>query len=289
MKDWERIRKARPDITDYAFHWVRPKYEGGKITKSLAILAEIIENGYLKPTFATRSSIYDRSKRPTVKGPYPTVCFTEQSLEDFIKSCQVLPNCYHPYGIALYKRVLYQYGGRPVIYGQEDILGELVRPNEPDYETGKEIYKNGLPKDCQYLWVRYEPIPNEDGYVVDWTHEREWRSRARIYHDLELGFTPEEGVPLLLPALYDFESNQWIHYLPKILVSKRQEKEFLDELIQLSMPEWIAQCQDKYLQSYFKALPKAKVIALGELPEHPEAYELEWVVSKRPSTDASEI
>lgn len=288
MKDWERIRKERPDIADYVIHWVRPKYEGGKVIKPLATLIDIIESGYLKPSFATRPSIYDRSKRPTVRGPYPTVCFTEQSLENFTRSCEVLPSHYHPYGIALYKRALHQYGGRPVIYNTEDILGEPLRTGEPWYETGKEIYKNGLPKDYQYLWCRYEPIPDEHGYVVDWTHEREWRCRVRIYHDLELGSTPEEGVPLLLPAVYDYENHQGIHYLPKILVSKRWEKDLLDELIQASTPEWAAKCQDKYLQGYFKALPKAKVIALGELAEHPEAYELEWVVSKRPSTGASE-
>jgi len=139
MKDWQRIREVRPDITDYLIHWVRPKYEGGKVIKPLVILLDIIESGYLKATFATRGSIYDRSKRPTVKGSYPAVCFTEQSLENFIKSCKVLPSHYYPYGVALYKRALYQYGGRPVIYGSEDILGIPLRPNESEYETGKEI------------------------------------------------------------------------------------------------------------------------------------------------------
>ena len=289
MKSWERIRKERPDITDYVIHWVRPKYEGGKVTKSPAILVEIIESGYLKPTFATRSSIYDRSKRPTVRGPYPAACFTEQSLENFIKSCQVLPSHYHPYGVALYKRALYQYGGTPVIYASEGILGIPLRPNEPGYETGKEIYKNGLPKDYQYLWGRYDPIPNEQGYAVDWTHEREWRCRVRIYHDVELGVTPSEGVPLLLPAIYDYNTKKFIHYLPKILVSNNSEKQILEEIIRISVPEWIAKCQDKYLQGYFKALPKAKVIALDELSQHPEAGELEWVVSKTTSADASEV
>lgn len=73
MKDWERIREARADITDYVIHWVRPKYEQGNTITPFVILINIIESGYLKPTFATRSYIYERSKRPTVKGPHPAV------------------------------------------------------------------------------------------------------------------------------------------------------------------------------------------------------------------------
>jgi len=278
MKQWERIRRARPDITDYVIHWVRPKYEGGTITTPFNVLIDIVESGYIKPTFATRSSIYDRSKRPTIKGPHPAVCFTEQSLDNFIKSCQVLPSHYHPYGIAFYKRALYQYGGRPVIYGSEDVLGIPLSPSEPGYETGKEIYKNGLPKECQYLWMRYEPIPNEDGYVVDWTHEREWRCKVRTYHDPKLGNTPSEGIPLLLPSVYDYERGQFINYLPKILVRKGDEKEALEELINELSPEWTESCQHSYLKSYFRLLPKAKVIALKELEDNPEARELDWIV-----------
>jgi len=281
MKDWERIREARPDITDYVIHWVRPKYEEGKVIKPLNILMDIIESGYLKPTFATRSSIYDRSKRPTVKGPYPVVCFTEQSLENFIKSCQVLRNYYHPYGVALYKRVLYQYGGRPVIYSSEELLGTVLRPNEPEYEIGKEIYKNGLPKEHQYLWMRYEPIPNQDGYVVDWTHEKEWRCRVRTYHDLKLGNTPPEGIPLLLPAIYSYELGKHVYYLPKILVHKKDEKETVEQVIKELLPEWMKACQNSYLKGYFELLPKANVIALNELQGNTEAIKLDWIIQER--------
>ena len=281
MKDWERIRVARPDITDYVIHWVRPKYEGGKYIRPLEILLDIIESGYLKPTFATRSSIYDRSKRPTIKGPYPAVCFTEQSLDDFVRSCQVLSSHYHPYGIALYKRALYQYGGRPVIYASEDILGIPLTPDELGYELGKEIYKNGLPKDYQCLWMRYQPIPNQDGYVVDWTHEREWRCRVKIYHDLKLGNTPQESIPLLLPAVYDFERGKPVYYLPKILVRRRDEKDSVEQVVKELLPRWIEACTNSYLKGYFELLPRANVIALNELEDNPEASELDWVIQQK--------
>ena len=287
MKDWEKIRKARTDITDYVIHWVKRRYERGN-NKTFVTLLEIIECGYLKPSFALRSSIYDGSKRPTVKGPYPAVSFTEQSFENFLKSCEILPSRYSPYGIALYKRALYQYGGRPVIYETEDILGQRLRPNEPRYEEDKEIYKNGLPKDYQYLWVRYEPIPNTDGYVVDWTHEREWRCRVNIYHDAKLGSTPKEGVPLLLPATYNHEIKKEIRYLPKILVSHKQEKELVEETIKESSQQWAAECQDKYLQGYFRLLHKTNVIALDELADNLEAAKLDWVLLGEPSSDVKE-
>lgn len=281
MKDWERIREARPDITDYVIHWVRPKSEGGEYIKPFTTLIDIIECGYLKPTFATRSSIYDRSRRPTVKGPYPAVSFTEQSLENFITSCRVLSSRYHPYGIALYKRALYQYGGRSVIYDSEDILGIPLEPSEHGYEADKEIYRDGLPKDYQYLWMRYQPIPNEDGYVVDWTHEREWRCRARIYRDPRLGNTPAEGIPLLLPAVYDFDRRKPVYYLPKILVRKKDERETIETLIKELLPTWIKDCQSDYLKHYFELLPKAKVIALNELENDPEAGNLDWIILEK--------
>lgn len=278
MKDWERIREVRPDITDYVIHWVRPKTEGGKYRKPFEILLDIIEDGYLKPTFATRSSIYDKSRRPTIKGPYPTVCFTEQSLDCFIKSCRVLPGRYYPYGIAFYKIALYHYGGKPIIYGSEDILGTLIRTGEPGHEIGKEIYKNGLPKDYQYQWMRYQPIPNEDGNVVDWTHEREWRCRASIYPDAKFGNTPEQGIPLLLPGVHNYERGQAVYYLPKILVRSGDEKDTVSAVINEMLPAWIEECQNDYLKAYFGLLPQVKIIALSELVDHPEASELDWVI-----------
>ena len=160
MKWWERIRKERADLTDYVIHWIRSgPNEEGKWVKSLETLVKIIECGYLIPSFARRGSIYDRTSRPTIRGPYPAACFTEQSLDNFVLSCNILPSHYKPYGVALYKRALYQYGGRPVIYESEEILGQLVRPGEPGYEEGKEIYEGGLTTAYQYLWVRYDQYP----------------------------------------------------------------------------------------------------------------------------------
>ena len=274
MKDWERIRNARTDVTDYVIHWIKGRYEEGKKIQPFVILIDILKCGYLKPSFGIRSSIYDKSKRPTIKGPYPAVCFTEQTLDNFIKSCKVLQNRYSSYGIALHKRALYSYGGRPVIYGTENILRQILTPREPAYEKDKEIYKDGLPKEHQYLWVRYDPIPNPDGYVIDWTHEREWRCRVKApYHALE-GFLPEEGVPILLPAVY--ESGKWVRFFPRILVAKKEEEELLVEIVNTASPTWMAECKNEYLRNYLEQLPKARIVVLEEVGEHLEAREPEW-------------
>ena len=282
MKDWERIRKGRTDVTDYVIHWTKSKIEDDKYKKPLDVLLDIVKCGYIAVGFSLKTSIYDRSKRPTIRGPHPAACFTEQSLEQFTQSCRILPSHYRPYGIGLYKRALFEYGGRPVIYSSEEILGQIIVPNEKEYEQGKEIYKNGLHKEFQYLWVRYQPIPNVDGYVVDWTHEREWRCRIMSYHDIQWGFTPSQGIPIVLPAVFDYSisKNKPIRYLPKILVKTLEERDELAERINEKLPEWADTCQHPYLQGYFELLPDVKIIALDELSNHPEEIELEWVISK---------
>jgi hypothetical protein len=285
MKDWERIREKRKDLTDFVIHWVKSRSIEGKWKKPLEILIDIIECGYLKPGFSVMTSKYGGSPKPMVKGLYPAVCFTEQTLDNFMISCEALSSRYSPYGIAFYKRALYEYGGRPVIYGTEDILGVPLMPTEAGYEKDREIYKNGLQNEYQYLWVRYEPIPNAQGYVVDWTHEREWRCRVRVCHDSKLGDTPSGGLPLLLPAVYDYERTKWIYYLPKILVHTGDEKETVVQLIKELLPGWMKACQSSYLKGYFELLPEAKVIALNELQGNTEAIKLDWVIQDKAVTD----
>jgi hypothetical protein len=125
VKYWEQIRKARSDLTEYVIHWTKGKHENGKWVKPLDILTLIIKCGYLIPGFSKKTSIYNNTGigtgRPTIRGPFPADCFTEQSFEQFAKSCEILPSHYCPYGFALYKRALYRYGGRPVIYCSEKI------------------------------------------------------------------------------------------------------------------------------------------------------------------------
>ena len=115
MKDWERIRDARDDLTDYVIHFTknvfRPVSQPARFT-----LAAILACGYIRPTFAPRPSRHINTPSPTIKGPCPAVCLTEQPIAAVLK----MPGKrYSGYGIAYHKVPLYLAGGRPVLYGSK--------------------------------------------------------------------------------------------------------------------------------------------------------------------------
>jgi hypothetical protein len=93
-----------------------------------------------------------------------------------IKTLKFTTGRYSGYGIAYYKPILYEGGGRSVLYGSYHEIGKKVKKGEPGWEEGKEVYTGGLPPDLQYLWVRYDPVDiNGFNYKIDFTWEREWR------------------------------------------------------------------------------------------------------------------
>jgi len=260
MKDWERIIKARIDLTNYVIHWTNHKYtQKLKVIKPYEVLREILQCGYLKPSFAPRRSLRTRTKGKifnTIKGDYPAVCFTEQPLDCFIISCDTLSDRYKPYGIVLKKCYLYDYGGRSVVYGDKSLL-------------------ESLPEEYKYLWARYNPMLEGDSYPdVDWTHEREWRCRVNQsyprYWGVENLPLPREGVPILLPM--DYRKNK---ITPDfyILVDKKEEAVDLKQWILHLLPY---QGKDKYIRVYFERLPNVQVISLQEVKEHLRAGEQEW-------------
>ncbi len=161
-----------------------------------------------------------------------------------------------------------------MIYNSEGILGELINPEAGD-ESGKRIYKGGLYADYQYLWVEYEPNPNADGYALDWTHEREWRW-VNNCQDSILGPTPKQGVPLLLPSVFDYQNGRHIHYLPKIIVHTIDEQKELSQLLITEAPDWHSSCEDNYLRRYIKELSKVEVVSLEATQREPEIVKLEW-------------
>lgn len=242
---WLAIRQARPDVTDYLIHWTRSQEVDGKRLEPFDILKLIIKDGFLKPTFAPRSRFTVGGIANTIKGEFPAVCFTEQPLDAFIRSCNAQPGRYQPYGVAVRKERFFAYGGRPVLYGDQHLF-------------------QVLPEELEYLWARFQPIPGSGvaGYPLDFTHEREWRARVNEYHYLELGTTPSEGVPLLLPP--DPASPEATLYLPWILVKQSSEAE--------ELRLWIAQLprypgSNAWLGCYFKVLPSVFIVPLDQV-EH---------------------
>lgn len=198
--DWKRIRQARPDLTDWVIHWTRRRHT----ISAFEVLREIILDGMLKPTFAPRLRRTVGNEAPTIAGPHAAVCFSEQPLASLLITSRELPDRCSRYAVAFDKLSLFHYGGRPVLYGDDQLLRNL---NDED----------------KYLWVRYSPVPDWGmRYPIDWTHEREWRSRPRRYHLVQLGMTPTEGVPLVLPPPHgppDHDKFFW----PKILVRTLQD------------------------------------------------------------------
>lgn len=174
MRDWERIRKEREDVTDYVIHFTRSSFGPTEYYLARNRLAKILCDGYIKPTFAPMKSRYRSTLQPTIKGADPAVCLTEQPLWAVVDTPH---RKYSGYGIAYHKVPLFESGGRPVLYASDAELGRRLREGEEGWQKDKEIHAGGLPGELQYLWVRYAPIiPGwGDVYPVDFTWEREWR------------------------------------------------------------------------------------------------------------------
>lgn len=266
VRDWERLRKTRLDVSQYVIHGTRsgsdidmsriPPYEN---------LKRILLNGYLKPTFAVASG----SNKPTVRGIYPAVCLTEQPLLFYQRSADagLIIERYTKFGVAFRKDDLFDYGGRPVIYNTEDALG-------------------WLPDETKYLWVGYDPrdLWHRD-YPNDWTHEREWRVRADAAKNQKayMGSSGEGAVPLLLPT-----SRPPTHIGPSfvVLVDTLERAGELKEWIQSKLPEIRADSRHYWTQ-YAQALEGVTVLACDHVATVLKGTELGRLEDFFPITKAS--
>jgi hypothetical protein len=219
-------------------------------------LKAIVNHGYLVPTKA--ATVTCRNYRThVIKGRHPAVCFSEMPLDAIITTLQHV-DCtgYVGYGVALHKVDLYNYGGRPVLYGDDALF-------------------HALPADLQYLFMRYDPRKRGQlGNPYDFTFEREWRSRVTTDplpwgHELK-------GVPLLLPD--DFMGIAAKSTSGKWQYSKRPPDVRLIVALNQDVPplrQWLRQWKPKetagsYFQIYYYAIRKAQIISLEYVKERLE-------------------
>ena len=115
MKDCERIRDERSDITDYVVHLTRADIRKRKdkvtVARGFTVLKEILAAGVLKPTFAPGTTRYP-NRNLTIRGPYRAVCFTEQPLSQLLVTLWQTHR-YEGYGIAMNKVEDYVRCARP--------------------------------------------------------------------------------------------------------------------------------------------------------------------------------
>lgn len=227
MKDWQRIRQARTDITDYVIHFTKDRF-GARWTSqtndfipAAQVFVEIIDEGFIRPTFAPIRSMMTGTTSNTVRGPNPAVCLTEQPLSAVLITRRHAGSRYSGFGIAYHKYAFFNSGGQPVLYGSKSMLGRKLSPDEQGYQEGKDIFTGGLPTELQYLWVQYKPtLDCFDDYPIDFTWEREWRYKCNgtglpIYLSNYAGVFKETPIGALI-----VERDEHIEGLREYLASK---------------------------------------------------------------------
>lgn len=254
-KDWQKIRRIRTDVSDYVLHCTRAKVviENDKYVKYTAfdILKQILWGGFFRATFAIVEIKPEFIDKPTVRGPYPAVCFTEQPLQFFAQSI-VANHRYTKFAVAIRKDELFDYGGRPVIYSDSKTLEQL-------------------PDDLKYLWVSYDPTAIwKRAYPIDFTHEREWRVRPSEYWNMAAGIENHPDVdkiiPIQLPSRSDSPSRNRFtdpHFV--ILVDTEESKRKLAKWIKDNRRE-IGK-KGTYWQDYATALSAAPILSFEEIQD----------------------
>ena len=169
MNVYQEILGARADLTDWVIHWTRVRGE----RSAWKALLTIIRKGILIPTFAKRP--YRSSRRATIYGPRPAVCFTEQPLIEFARYVRARrdPTKVTGYAIAVHKHDLFAAGGRPVIYGFDCPCEAEI--DDDEYSPDRRMLKPScsVAVNEQYRYSAFDPTRTP--WPLDWTHEREWR------------------------------------------------------------------------------------------------------------------
>lgn len=251
MRDYDKIRAARSDFTDDLVH----------MTSSLQRLDEIVFMGYLKPFFGYRERRGDDgewTQYPTVKGPYPAVCFSEMPLSQVkaLDGLRLKTPRYSAYGISFEKKQLAKVAAaQPVIYSDASLIGDEVAVDHPDFQEGCEVYEGALSLELQHRYVRLDLTREGAAGPVDWTHEREWRARSA--DETKYGFA---GVPLYLGRWTAAPTPNF-----RFFVATRGDSDYLKKRITMLRDVELRREQKGYRRAYLAALENVEVVVLDEL------------------------
>lgn len=257
----DQIINQRTDISNYLIHWTNPR-----------IFWTIIHSGFLISSHSPKPSWWDSPDdkgKPPIRGG-TAVCFSETPIGNYLQSI-VTRDSYrlNNWGIAIPKRALYAYGGRPVLYGDEDFFSRLRKEDE-------------------YLFCHFDYYFKQG--PIDWTHEREWRTRPNLQVNDKIGLTSKA---IILRLFFDEDSSFGItgvvkgealvpiHFtnsgknieihLPQdpqfvILVKMERDKErvktFIEKILKLETEHVFHSNIKEYRTKYLLALPKVKMVSL---------------------------
>lgn len=119
----------------------------------------------------------------------------------------------------------------------------------------------------------YNPVPSSSfsGYPLDWTHEREWRTKVEKYNFLDWGLTPDEGIPLVLPPIHN--GKEFVIALPKILVRTVEEAKDLREWL-AGLPKY--EGMNGFIKKLYENLTQLWIVPLDFINERLEIGDTRW-------------
>lgn len=142
----------RPDLTPFLVHLTK-NTNAEDDHSAFDNLVNILRTG----------EIWGSTRKGYVKGPHSAACFMDipfLSLKYVLNERNTDPERprYEPYGVIVSKEFAYREGCRPVVYLSNAEVGDFAVPESQPWRI-----------------VRFEGV--QDG-AVNWSHEREWRSKG---------------------------------------------------------------------------------------------------------------
>ena len=165
-KEWMKRYAERSDISTQLIHLTRKNPDIGD---AVVVLLRILQERKLRGS--TRQSGFIVGDRRAVcfqDTPIVSLCQNLYYEQKFREAHEAGKLRYQPIGVAFSKHYAFQKGARPAIY---DRTAEA---------------KKYLPPELWWRIVNLDLVDQEN--IVDWTHEREWRSSEDFEFELKYTF-----------------------------------------------------------------------------------------------------